>query len=175
MPSRPATNQSDGRLKQNRAPSKVERKTPKKVRPRTVKGHVNERMQALLDGKISVTDLSNEELAKGRCYGPNGKFGKQSAVIPAKFYNEAIAEFKRRMEAKFQEDVEPMRKILQEMASNPRISADARYKSAVYLMDRAIGKVAEKTEATVEVKKWEGALGEVFLEMDEEASNGKSE
>ena len=117
---------------------------------------------------MKVTDLDDEELAKGRCRGANGKFGKQSAVIPSKFYNQAIAEFRRRMEAKFQEDVEPMKQVLLQIAQNPKAHADARYKSAVYLIDRGVGKVSDKVETTVEVKKWEEALGEVFLDIPED-------
>lgn len=163
MPSNPARNQADGRLRANREKKHGKRKTTPKGTKVTTTAVINPRMAALLDGTLKVSELDDEEIERGRCRGPNGKFGKQSALVPAKFHQLMVGELRKRMEAKFAQDVEPMRKILKEIANNPRTSPDARYKSAVYLIDRGAGKVAEKTEAVVEVKKWEGLLDDVFV------------
>jgi hypothetical protein len=50
--------------------------------------------------------------------------------------------------------------------NNPRLPADARYKSAVYLIERAAGKVPEKTEMKLEVAKWEEDIEGLLFDPD---------
>jgi hypothetical protein len=170
VPSNPARSQTDKRLKQNKPPAKSNRDRPTKV---TVS--INQRYVDFVEGKIKPSDLDDKEIEKGAIRGPNGKFGKTPQYVPAKFHQMMVAELKKRMEAKFAKDVEPMREVLRQIANNPRTSPDARYRSAVYLIDRGIGKVAEKTEATVEVKPWEGMLDELFIEYKPTTSEASTD
>lgn len=166
MPSNPARSATDKRLKKNREAAGKVRKTDPKGPKVTTTARINPRMAALLDGTLKIEDLDNEEIERGRCRGPNGKFGKQSALVPAKFHQLMVNELKKRMEKRFAEDVEPARKILRELMNNPRVSADARYKSAVFLIERGIGKTPEKSEVQVSVSPWEDLLGDEDVVVD---------
>lgn len=126
------------------------------AKAKQVKVSISPRMQMLLDGELSIEELDDDEIFKGQIKDKNGKFqGTRTAMIPRKFYDQAVVELMRRWQARLNADLEPMRQVLLEMAQNPRVSADARYKSAVYLMERAAGKVPEKTDLKIEVAKWE--------------------
>lgn len=166
---------SDGRLKANRDAKRVaegKEPAPKRTNRKSVVVSINPRMQDFLDGKITVADLDDDEIKKGKFKGPNGKFGPTPALVPAKFHVAMVNEFRKRMEKKFAKDSEMARRVLRELATNPRTHADARYKAAALLLERGLGKVVEKQEMTVEVKKWENVLGDVVLSYDEdEASN----
>lgn len=130
---------------------------------------VSPRMQDILDGKILVEDLDDEEIFRGQIRADNGTFqGRPSDMIPRKFYNAATQELLRRWQARVNATLEPALKVLEEIANNPRLPADARYKSAVYLIERAAGKVPEKTEMKVEVAKWEADIEDLIYEATPE-------
>lgn len=140
----------------------AEAATKRKSKKKTLR--INGRMQDLLDGKISIEDLSDEEIFSGKIRAADGTMkGRPSDVIPRKFYNEAIAELMKRFQDRVNEQLEPMLKVLEELATNPRVSADARYKSAVYLIERAAGKVPEKQEMKVQLNKWEKDIASGIL------------
>lgn len=118
--------------------------------------YVSERMQMILDGTLKIEELDDEEIFKGKIRSADGSFkGRGAEMIPRKFYDAATQELMKRWQQKVNTNLEPMMKVLQELANNPRVAADARYKSAVYLIERAAGKVPEKTEMKLEVAAWE--------------------
>lgn len=128
---------------------------------------VNPRMQAIMDGTLSIEDLDDEEIFRGQIRADNGTFqGRPTDAIPRKFYNAAATELMRRFQQRVNEKLEPALKVLEEIANNPKAPADARYKSAVYLIERAAGKVPEKTEMSVEIRKWEEDIEELFYDPD---------
>jgi hypothetical protein len=133
--------------------------------------HVSERMQKFLDGEIAIEDLTNEEITRGQLMSKDGDFkGRPSDMIPRKFYDAVVRETIKRTNEKFREEIEPSIRVLAQIRDNPRAHADARYKSAVYLLERSLGKVPEKTEMKVEVAKWEQDIHE--LVYDDEAPQG---
>ena len=117
---------------------------------------VGERMQAVMDGTLAIEELDDEEIFRGQIRSVDGDFkGRPADMIPRKFYAAATNELMRRWQAKVNAELEPALKVLRDIANNPKAPADARYKSAVYLIERAAGKVPEKTEMKLEVAKWE--------------------
>lgn len=162
MPSRPAVRADDGRL---RTPGKRGKKEKHYKVPRT-------RMELYLVGKLRVADMDDEELKKGMFKNDAGKFsGRPPANIPKKFFDEMRAETIRRWNEHLVEELEPMKAVLKSIALNPKASADARHKSAIYLIERVAGKVPEKSEIKLEVAKWEEDIEEILFD-DKEASDG---
>jgi hypothetical protein len=134
------------------------------------KVRISDRMQRFLDGEILVEDLTWEELTKGRLMSDAGDFrGRPTDVIPRKFYDAAQQELMRRWELKLSEELEPALATLKEIINNKKAPADARYKSAVYLIERKVGKVPEKNEVKVQVAPWEAAVEGILLDTEGEA------
>lgn len=116
-------------------------------------------------GELKVADMDDKELEKGKWRNSSGTFKGVGGpkVLPRKFADELNAERVRRWNRKVQEDLEPMRQVLREIALNPRASADARHKSAVYLIERSVGKVPDKSEVKVELAKWEQDIDGILV------------
>lgn len=125
-------------------------------------------------GLIHVADMTDREIEKGRWADKEGKFkGRPPARIPRKFYDELQAERIKRWNRKVETDLDAMRDVLRDIALNPRASADARHKSAVYLIERTVGKVPEKSEIKVDLAKWEENIEGVLVDdgADQEEAN----
>ena len=145
---------------------------PRKTKPHSRPSRVSPRMKALMDGEISVEDLDYEELQMGQVRNVKGNFkGRPTDMVPRKFYEALVQELHRRWQAKLNEDIEPMRQVLRDLATNPKASHDAKYKSAVYLIERAAGKVPEKNEVKLEVSKWEDAIEGILVDTDKEEAS----
>lgn len=130
---------------------------------------INPKMQDFLDGKISIEDLDDEEIRRGQFRSIDGDFkGRPTDIIPRKFYDAVVRETIKRANDKFRQELEPSLMVLREIAQNPRAHADARYKSAVYLIERAAGKVPEKQEVALTVSKWEADIQDLIFEDEDE-------
>lgn len=162
MPSRPAVRADDKRLAE---PGK--KKTKKKNgkgqlrAPRTI-------MERYVAGELKVVDMDDEEIKKGWFRNENGTFkGGRPKDVPRRFFEELRAESIRRWNASLEEELEPMKAVLKEIALNPKASADARHKSAIYLIERVVGKVPEKSEIKVDMAPWEIALDGILVGDDD--------
>lgn len=159
MPSRKAVRADDKRLK-----------TPGQ-KQKTVDKHGNPprgRLAAYLAGELKVTDMDDKELEKGRFRSVDGKFKGRPPNMPRKFYEELRVEVMRRWNERLVNELNPMRDVLLQIALNPRAPADARHKSAVYLIERTVGKVPEKSEVKVEVAKWEENIEGILTDVGAE-------
>jgi hypothetical protein len=163
MPSRPARRADDKRL---RTPGQKAKNQPGGEKgPRT-------RMERYLAGELKVSEMDDKELKKGMFRNKEGGFkGRPPNNIPRKFYNELDAERIKRWNDKVKTDLEPMREVLREIALNPRASADARHKSAVYLIERAVGKVPDKGEVKIEMAPWEANIQGILVHDNEEEAD----
>lgn len=140
---------------------------PKKSKKHTWR--ISERMQKFLDGEITVEDLTDEEIQRGQFADYEGKFrGRPSQMIPRKFYDAVVAEQQRRWEARLAEELEPSLKVLKEIRDNRKAPADARMKSAIYIIERRVGKVPEKNEVKVQVAPWQKGIEGVLVDVPEE-------
>lgn len=144
-------------------------KTGKKRKTKPKPAEINPRMLALMNGELDITDLDDEEIRRGQFRSADGTFrGRPVDAVPRKFYNAVVAETIRRANEKFRAEIEPSLNALKEIRDSPRAPADARYKSAVHLLERAVGKVPDKTEMKVEVAKWEENIEELFFDPNQE-------
>lgn len=159
MPSQRAVRADDKRLA-----------VPGKRRTRSMPGGVQgprTRHELWEAGLIKIEDMSDKEVEKGRWADKDGKFkGRPTKVMPRKFADELQVERIKRWNKKVQEDLDPMRQVLLDIALNPRASADARHKCAVYLIERAVGKVPEKNEIKLEIAKWEQDIEGILVGDD---------
>lgn len=169
MPSRKAVRADDKRLKE---PGKKQKTVDKHGNPPRT------RFQLYEAGLLKVEDMDDKEIEKGTWRNADGKFnsGRPPKNIPKKFYDELHAERIKRWNRKVETDLNSMRDVLRDIALNPRASADARHKSAVYLIERVVGKVPDKQEVKVDVAKWEADIEGILVDDGEEmeASDGEA-
>lgn len=158
MPSRKAVRADDKRLA---TPGKKDQFGGKG--PRT-------RMERYLVGELKVADMDDEELAKGKWKNKNGTFKGVggSQMLPRSFFNELRAETVRRWNDRLVDELQPSIDVLKEIAQNPRAPADARHRSAIYLIERVAGKVPEKTEIKMEIAPWEQNIAGILVGDDDE-------
>lgn len=121
-----------------------------------------ERWQA---GELKISEMDDKELEKGKWRNSSGTFKGVgwAKVVPKKFSDELDAERVRRWNKKVQEELDPSLQALKSIRDNPRASADARLKSAIYLIERSVGKVPEKSEIKLEVAKWEQDIDGILV------------
>lgn len=137
---------------------------------------VSERMKAIEDNPDLIHELDDDEIAKGRLKAADGTFkGRPPAYVSAKFARILREEQIRRWNIAVAETLQPSMKVLHDIAQGKisgRVPADARMKAAIYLIERTVGKVPEKTEMQVEVKPWQDNIEGLLYEPDkkEEAS-----
>lgn len=165
MPSRP----KDGKFKDKNGERTRKTKPPKKPK-------YSPRMQDLIDGKITIKDLDSEEIMRGRVRGPAGGFdGKPYSVVPRQFFEALKAEQMRLWQQKFDEAVEPAMQALLGLVNGQKVSHDAKYKAAVFLIERAAGKTPDKVEVKAELKKWEEGLEGIFFDDGKGEASGDGE
>lgn len=158
MPSRKAVRAEDKRLRTPGQKDKFDGKGPRT------------RMELYLDGQLKVEDMTDKELKKGRWADKNGQFkGRPPKMMPKKFFDELQRETIRRWERDLVKDLNPAIEALREIARGDHRSktpADARFKASVYLIERVVGKVPEKSEVKLEVAKWEEDIEGVLYEPE---------
>jgi hypothetical protein len=125
-------------------------------------------MDRYLAGELKVADMDAEELKKGWFRNESGTFkGGRPANVPRRFYEELRQEVMRRWNESLVEELEPSLRALREIRDNPKASAEARHKSAIYLIERSVGKVPEKAEVKVEMAPWEIAIEGILVDDNE--------
>lgn len=153
MPSRKAVRPDDKRISANR--KKTKKKPPS-------------RYDLFMAGEITVEDLDDEEIERGQCRSRDGTFrSRPTEKMPRKFYDAMRAEYIRRWQKRVEDDLEPMRQVLRDIATDPKKPADARFKSATFLIERAAGKTPEQSTVKLEVAKWEEDIEELLFDPEE--------
>jgi hypothetical protein len=152
MPSRKATRPTDKRLSAHRPHKPV----------------VKTRMQMLIDGDISVDDLDDEEVMAGRVKDKNGKFtGRPRDLLPRKISDE----MRRRWHALVQEQLNDQTELailtLQDIMASRMAAAPARVRAAEIILERNLGKVPDKIESQVVVRKFEDDIEGLLIDAGE--------
>ncbi len=130
---------------------------------RTARGlaYTSPRVQALLDGTLSVEDLDDEELARGYPRAEDGTFRGRPAVIPTAVHQRVQRElFARAGEAlrtNLVKAAETMASIAADKDQDPKVRMDA----AKWVIERIMGK---SPEVTVQVE--EKAYQKLLDKMD---------
>jgi hypothetical protein len=162
MPSRKAVRADDKRLAKPGQKDQFDGKGPRS------------QVERYLAGELKVADMDDEELRRGKWRNEKGTFKGVggSKMMPRKFFEELRAETMRRWNAQLVDELEPMRDVLKQIALNPKAPADARHKSAIYLIERVVGKVPEKSEMKVEVAKWEENIEGILTDVGADDDKG---
>ena len=116
-------------------------------RKRTEGGYVkvNERMRKVISGEIALSELDEEELARGQLRGANGKFsGNAPLVVPRAMHAKMTTElFKRAddaMKSSLVNAVQTLTTIMESDLSDPK----DKLKAAQWLIERVMGKTPEQ-------------------------------
>lgn len=127
----------------------------------TVQTSYNPRMMALMAGEISPEELDDEELAKGVCRNPDGKFPKRAPNhVPKAMYDRMTRELFARAEEKLRDSLVGAAESLAKMAADPEVDASTRLKAATWLYERLQGKAPTVVNVQQE-KPFEVVLGSV--------------
>lgn len=110
------------------------------------------RYALFLNGKITVEDLDDDELAQGRLKAMDGTFrGRPPRVIPTEMVQAMRREWMSRAEAKLRDAL--MDKgigTLVALAGDDNIDAGVRLRAAERIIERTMGKVPDKVEIRAE-------------------------
>lgn len=105
------------------------------------------RLQLFLAGEITVADLTEEELVKGRLMAHDGTMrGRPPELIPREFHQAITSEIIRRGRALFQEHFLEAVKALAEIAKDKKVDEGDRLRAIEMLITRVMGKVPDKVE-----------------------------
>jgi hypothetical protein len=152
VPSRKPVRQTDKRLSQNRV----------RTQPKS-------RMQQLIDGDITIDDLDDDEIMAGRCKDSRGKFtGRPRAMLPRELHDAMRREFHKRIEEKYQDGMDLALATLQDVMNNRMAAAPARVRAAEVWIERVQGKVPDKIDSTVTIRKFEDNITGLLVEVDED-------
>ncbi len=124
--------------------------------------HLPSRYEAFLTGELTVADLDDEEIRRGQLRDVDGGFkGRPTNVVPRSFHEAIAKEALDRMNGRLSRMVGLSIDVLTEIASNKRAPAVARNQAAIYLLERVVGKIPDKVQQEVVMKKFENDLEEI--------------
>ena len=144
-------------------PELVEAPTPAEVaefkrKYRATKVQVTHRAAQFMRGEITVRDLDDEELKRGRFRDSDGKFrGRSASLIPAEFHEEVMRRMLERGTEKIQHDFLSAIETVVDVMKNSTDDV-VRLRAANVVIERYAGKTADKVDLTVAVKPWEQTL-----------------
>lgn len=128
--------------------------------PQNVSGHEVKRMavrvqsprlQALLDGRLKVSELDDEELARGYPRDKNGKFsGRPPTMVPRAMQDEMMKRLLGRGSEVFKEAYIDSMKTFATIAADPNADPNVRLKAAQYVIERLTGKTPEVIHVAAE-------------------------
>lgn len=126
------------------------------------------RYQDLADGRISIEDLDTEELTRGQLRNVDGTFsGPKPATIPRAFHDVLQKELQKRMQLMFNGQLMVGFNAIVEIAQDERTAVTReRLAAAQYIVERGIGKIAEKQEISGEVTVFEKQISTGGFLMD---------
>lgn len=103
------------------------------------------RYAAFIRGEITIDDLDEEELARGRLRDKNGQFnGRAPKVIPAAFLEGVRQRHQRVMEQRIKYGADMALKVMFELMSDPNVESNVRLNAAKEWVNRHQGKVPDK-------------------------------
>ncbi len=102
-----------------------------------------ERWAMLLDGTLTVEDLDDDEVARGRIRGADGGFGGRRQPMPSHLVAQFQREHLKRVNQKFRNGVEAAAQLLVDIVEDPDVKMEVRVKAADMLINRVFGKAPE--------------------------------
>jgi hypothetical protein len=136
-------------------------------------------MEALLAGRLSVDDLTEEELLTGILNDKNGeRSGRPSNLVPREMHQAVVRRVTEIADGKFRSAVlEAVDNIIAIGTADPEmepfgVRMDPQvFKAAQYIVERVMGKIPDQVQMTAEVKPWQASLGKVVTVIEGEAND----
>lgn len=134
----------------------------------TAKVTVEGRYAEFLAGELSVDDLTDEEILRGRLMDKNGGWtGRPPKVVPDTFLQAIRDERPKRIQAMLDKEIPHAFKALHDVmvGGTANKGGGAKVAAATKILEYAIGKPSEQMKLTVETSqaaKWENMLPEIF-------------
>lgn len=131
--------------------------------------NVNQRIQDLVAGKISVRDLDDDEIYKCRIRNAAGGFSPRPEYIPGAMVDLILREQQRRFNEWVTESVPEARRAVMDLIKSPRLQPGdrTRLEAANMILERFAGKIPDRVEVSAEVKHYERVLEGVLVDVDE--------
>ena len=143
------------------------RRAPRKSHKRREIDKLSPRMKDLAEGRLSVDDLDLEELQRGQLRSLDGRFhGPKPHAVPRAFHDAMQRELAKRMQLMFNGKLQSSFDAIVGLMENERTPAREKLAAAQYVMERGIGKIAEKQEITSEVTVFEHKVSTGGFLMD---------
>lgn len=101
------------------------------------------RWAALLDGRMTMADLDDEEIAHGRLRNSDGSFTGRRPVVPSHISQAMQQEYIRRVGDKFKHALPDLIDALVEIAKNPETADRDRLSAIKMAVERVMGKPTE--------------------------------
>lgn len=117
-----------------------------------------------------VSELSPEELARGRLKNADGSFrGAPAKWVPAEFHKECIRELMRRGKVLYQENYIAAIEAMTQVATTPSVDVGQRIRAAQFVIERIEGKVPERLEVGVS-EPWQEMLAGIVATVPVEGT-----
>ena len=155
----------------------------KRVHPTKYKHTITDRYEALLNGQLTIDDLDEEEIIRGKLRNKNGTFtGAPPRLIPRSLHTALQELWAERVERQIIEQlpslVESMLLVAKGKSTTKVGALDAQVKATIFLIERAIGKTVDRQriETTITAK-WEEAAtaGRLFVDIETPADPAPAE
>jgi len=112
---------------------------------------ISKRMQRLLDGSLPVSELDDEELARGYPRADDGTFrGRPPMMIPRAMQDEIMRRLLKRGQEKLKENYLAAMDQMTEVATDRNLDPAVRLKAAQYVIERLAGKTPERIHVASE-------------------------
>ena len=129
----------------------------------------NSRWAMLIDGRLKIEDLDDEELMRGELRNSAGRFsGKQPQWIPRQFIQAMQRQIISRSADKWHENLLQAQDQLIALGMDPKVDAGVRLRALTYVIERSTGKIPDKVEMTGTIKPYEELLEGVTVVRDVE-------
>ena len=120
-------------------------------------------------GLIPIEELDDEELHREKLRDKDGMFrGRGHEIVPRTLRRKIQAEIQARYVLKYQASLPDAQQVLIDIMNDDTQSAADRLRASVYLQERLVGKVPDKVEISAEIKPWEGLVGDIVHDIEEE-------
>lgn len=132
------------------------------------------RWAMLIDGRLKIEDLDDEELQRGELRNRAGRFGgKQPQWIPRQFIQAMQRQIVSRAADGWHQNLMQAQEQLIALGMDPKVDAGVRFRALTYIIERSTGKIPDKVEMTGTIKPYEELLDAVEIVRDVEIIEGE--
>lgn len=130
------------------------------------------RMLQLLEGDIDVADLDDEELMRGEFRDQSGSLRSSNKLIPKTMHQELMRRILHRGTERIRSDFFSAIDVVTAIMRDETVDPAVRLRAANTIIDRVAGKVADKIDLTVDVRRYEHVITEIVREMPDDDQTG---